>query len=336
MTDQNIRVGLIGGGYWGRNLARNFQALGALQAFCDAEPAQVQMIQETYPEVACHADWQGLIAAGGLDAVAIATPPHTHFAIAQAALQAGLDVFVEKPICHSLAEAKALNALAEAQGRVLMTGHLLQYHAVLAAMRSRVAEGGLGTVRHVEARRLNIGKIYTERNVMWNFAPHDCSLVLAMFGDRLPAVVSAQGHCLLAEDVCDMATITMRYSDGATVQIQVSWISPVKEARLLVYGSAGSAVFDDVKPWEEKLQWFDDYTGVIDGRQARGRLADPRFIAVEQGEPLRDECQHFLDCCRSRSQALTSGREAARVIAVLEAAQRSMDGGGGEQRVEAP
>ena len=130
MSEHSVRVGLIGGGYWGRNLARNFHALGALRAFCDADPAQVQMIQEAYPGVACHADWQSLITSGSVDAVAIATPPDTHFAIAQAALQAGLDVFVEKPICHSLAEAKALTTLADDGKRVVMAGHLLQYHAV--------------------------------------------------------------------------------------------------------------------------------------------------------------------------------------------------------------
>ncbi|MFW5753075.1 MAG: Gfo/Idh/MocA family protein [Planctomycetota bacterium] len=329
----DVRIGLIGGGYWGKNLARNFAELGVLAAICDADSDSLGKYADLYPDVELSPSWSDVIDMPQVNAVAIATPPDTHYQMAEAAFAAGKDVFVEKPICHQREEARALNAKAAAAGSVLMTGHLLQYHAVLAEMRRLVQAGDLGRVRHVEARRLNIGKIYTERNVMWNFAPHDVSLALAMFGDALPEAVSCEGHNLLAEDICDMATLTLRYADGATAQVQVSWISPIKEARLLVYGTEASAVFDDVKPWEQKLQWFDGYTGVIDGRQARGRLSEPRFIPVDPGEPLRDECAHFVACCRERSEPLTSGREAERVIAVLEAAQASMEDKGRYQSV---
>ena len=323
-----MRVVLLGGGYWGKNLARNLDALASLYGICDQSVEQLQVFKQQYSHIKTYTDWNVVIADTQVEAIVIATPPETHFTIALAALTAGKDVYVEKPLCHSSAEAEQLHVAAAEYGRVLMVGHLLQYHAVLRRMRHMVEGGELGTVRYIEARRLNIGKIYTERNVLWNFAPHDLSLVLAMAGSRLPQTVSCQGHHHLDEKVADAATITLRFAGGVTAHIQISWISPVKEASLMVYGSEGCAVFNDVRPWHEKLEHFPGHNAVTDGRQGRAVLPDPAFIDVEQGEPLKEEIAHFLACCGDRSEPLTGASEAVRVIAVLDAAQRSMDGHG--------
>ncbi len=322
------RVGLVGLGYWGRNLARVFHELGALAAVCDADEAARQRIAERYPGLSATTDFGDLLDAG-VDAVVIASPPPTHAPLAQQSLEAGKDVYVEKPLCHDLAEAEALRTLAAERQRVLMTGHLLRYHPAFVALLHGIESNRLGPVRYLEARRQNLGKVYTERDVLWNFAPHDVSLVLAAAGHRLPITVAAQTHRVLSPAVADAATLTLRFTDpDASATIHASWVSVQKEARLTVLGESGSAAFDDTQDWPEKVCWYDGHNAVQDGRSGRAGLPEPAFEPLAEGEPLRAEAEHFLECCRTRATPRTGADEARRVIAVLDAARASAEQNG--------
>ncbi len=320
------RVGLVGLGYWGRNLARVLDELGALGALCDTDADRRRAFAEAFPDAVVFDDPRAMIAEGELTAVAIATPPHTHAELATCALTTGMDAFVEKPLCHDADEAERLKHLAMSHNRVLMVGHLLRYHPMFIRLEKLIEDGTLGDVGHIETRRLNLGQIETERSVLWNFAPHDLSLVLAAAGHRLPDSVRAEGHRPLDGKRADAVTLTLRFTDPAlSATVHVSWLSPVKESRLTVCGSTGSAVFDDTRPWDQKLCWFDGHNARRDGRLGRDGLPEPRMIDVPPGEPLRDELSHFLTCCRTRSVPRTGPDEAFRVVAVLDAAQRSLD-----------
>lgn len=325
----DVRVAQIGGGYWGRNLARNHHALGALAAICDADPARLAEQGKAYPGVDLHADVAAVLADPRITAVSLATPPHTHGPLIRAALAAGKDVYVEKPLCHELIEARELAALATSRGRVLMVGHLLRYHPCVERIVQELAAGTLGTVRYLESRRLNIGSIPTERSVLWNFGPHDATLVLAALPEPVCAV-ACHGGAWIRPGCQDEVTIRVRTAGGAHALIALSWIHPIKEQRFLLHGERGSLVFDDTLPWAQKLRHFPGWDGVQDGRAGTRELPAPVALDVPEAEPLRRECAHFLDCCRTRRESLTGTAQALAVQALLDAAQRSLDAGGAE------
>lgn len=326
-------VALVGLGYWGQNLARVFHRLGVLRAGVDGSADRRAWFNEEYPDATAIQDWHAALDDPAVGALAVATPPHTHFEIASAALRSGRDVYVEKPLCHELSEAAALRGVAASSGRLLMVGHLLRYHAAFEALAELVRDGSLGELRHIETRRTNLGEIPTERNVVWNFAPHDLSLILALAGDRLPATVRCEGHALLPGSPCDAATLTLRFENPSlTAQAYVGWVQPIKEARLSAVGSEGAAVFDDTQPWPRKLQRFDGHRPDHDPRTGSADRPAPSFAELRESEPLLSEARHFVECCTTRRAARTDAEEACRVVAVLDAAQRSLETGGAEVR----
>ncbi|MEM1027254.1 MAG: Gfo/Idh/MocA family oxidoreductase [Planctomycetota bacterium] len=330
-----VGVAQIGLGYWGKNLARVFHRLGVLQTGVDASPERRDSFCESYPVASVYQSLGAALEDASVTAVAIATPPHTHAALAEAALTSGRDVYVEKPLCHDLDEALRLRELVEQSGRKLMVGHLLRYHPAFEALGSSVADGAVGEVRYIETRRTNLGLIPTERNVVWNFAPHDLSLILALAGERLPDTVRCVGHACIPDSACDAATLTLRFFDPAIVaQAYVGWLNPIKEARLSVAGSDGAIVFDDTRPWGEKLRRFDGHRPDYDPRLGPAPRPEPAYVAVPEGEPLLAEASHFVECCRHRQTPRTDVGEGLRVVAVLDAAQRSLDAGGDEIRPE--
>ncbi len=257
--------------------------------------------------------------------VAIATPAVTHYRLAKLALLANKDVYVEKPLCLNEGEALELVELAEKQKRILMVGHLLQYHPCIRKLQALLAEGELGKLHYITSNRLNLGKIRREENALWSFAPHDISVILSLTRGTLPEQIRCTGESYLTHGVPDTTLTSLRFRAGVRAHIFVSWLNPFKEQKLTVVGSRGMVVFDDTKGWEEKLTLYPDYLTWTDGQTPTPRSAVGESVPVEQSEPLRNECLHFLECCRDRQQPRTDGHEGLRVLRVLMAAQSSLD-----------
>ncbi|NWF65656.1 MAG: Gfo/Idh/MocA family oxidoreductase [Chloroflexi bacterium] len=322
MTPQ---VAVVGAGYWGKNLIRNFQELGALRVICDSSPPLLESYAAAYPNVERTTSFADLLADGRINAVVIATPAVTHSAVVKAALQAGKDVFVEKPLALCRAEGEELVTLAEKQGRLLMVGHILQYHPAVHKLKELVDRGELGKIQYIYSHRLNIGKIRTEENILWSFAPHDISVILKLLGES-PDHVAAHGGNYLHHGVADVTMTTLSFASGVRGHIFVSWLHPIKEQRLVVVGEKKMVVFNDADP-QHKLVAYAHHVEWID-RKPVAKKAEPQPIPVASDEPLRLECAHFLECIASRQTPRTDGREGLAVLAVLEACQKSLDTGG--------
>ena len=318
-------LALVGAGYWGKNLARNFNALGVLHTLCDRSAVTLQSYGPEYNGVRRCQDFDEVLRDAAIAKVAIAAPAALHYPLAKAALLAGKDVFVEKPLCLELADAEDLVAVAERQRRVLMVGHLLHYHPAVEELRRMVATGELGRLQYITSNRLNLGKIRQEENALWSFAPHDISVILALAGGQMPQRVRCTGESYLTKGVADTTLTAMRFADGLQAHVFVSWLNPFKEQKLTVVGSTGMVVFDDTKPWGEKLAFHRDYLTWSAGRTPTASKGQATFVTVSEVEPLGRECAHFLKCCRTRATPRTDGREGVQVLRLLKAAQASLD-----------
>lgn len=320
------RIGMVGCGHWGANLLRNFHALGVLAALSDANPAQAERLSAEYGVPA--RAFEELLADDAIDAVALATPAEMHAGMAIAAMRAGKDCYVEKPLAMNEAEGRAMLAVAEETGRVLMIGHLLQYHPAFIALRGLVEGGELGNLVHVTSHRLSTGIVRTEENALWSFAPHDFSMILSLFGGE-PDTVSATGGGYITPGIEDWARVDMRFGQGGSAHVHASWAHPFKEHRLTVVGDRAMAVFEDSAAGD-KLRL---YRHTLDRSGARPRLvkAEAEVVDYPASEPLRAECQHFIDCIASRAEPRTGGREALGVLKTLERATAAMAHGSGQQ-----
>jgi UDP-2-acetamido-3-amino-2,3-dideoxy-glucuronate N-acetyltransferase len=321
----SVKIGVVGTGYWGKNLLRNFSELGVLGAMCDRNRDVLDIYAERYPGINCYNNFDAMLADGELDAIAIATPAETHAALAEQALASNKHVFVEKPLCLFVDEAEHLIQLAAAQERRLMVGHLLLFHPAFRAIQRVVADGEIGQLRYIYANRLSLGKIRREENSLWSFAPHDISMILRLTG-RMPTQVSTLGGNYLNPKIADTTLSHLTFGEGLQAHVFVSWLHPYKDHRLVVVGSDGMLVFDDVLLGEEKVQiyphqvaWEGDLP-VIDKAEARP-------VPHETTEPLRLECEHFVDCVSNDKQPISDGDEGWRVLSVLDACQRSLDEG---------
>ena len=318
-------LALVGAGYWGKNLARNFNALGALHTLCDSRPDILETYGAEYAAVAKATDFARVLQDGAIRKVAVSTPAALHYRFAKAALEAGKDVYVEKPLCVELAQAEDLVKLAGAKGRILMVGHLLQYHPCIGRLRGLVSQGDLGKLCYISSTRLNLGKIRREENALWSFAPHDLSVILALANHQFPEQVRCVGGVFLNSGVADTTMTTLRFAGGLRAHIYVSWLNPFKEQKLTVVGSEGMAVFDDTKPWAEKLVLFRDYLRWEDGQMPTPNKIAGEWVVVPETEPLREECRHFLERCQDRRPPRTDGCEGLRVLNLLQAAQDSLE-----------
>ncbi len=314
-------VALLGCGGWGKNLARNLNELGALAVIVDPAP-QAAVLADSL-QVAHVDDMNSTLADPAIAAVVIATPAVTHFDIASAALKAGKHVFVEKPIALSTAEGSQLASLSQETNRILMVGHLLQYHPVFIALKALIAGGELGHVRHIYSSRMSLGVIRSEEDVIWSFSPHDISMVLSILGDT-PLRVSAVGSSILRRDIADSGSVHLEFAHGVKADITSSWFHPDKEQKLTVVGEKATAIFSDTAEWDEKLRIFENYVTWI-GDKATVVQGAKRYVAVPKGEPLRLEMQHFLDCVTSNKQPRTDAAEATRVLAILQCAEASLN-----------
>ncbi|MGN6463029.1 MAG: Gfo/Idh/MocA family oxidoreductase [Pseudolabrys sp.] len=322
MPNSSPSVIVVGCGYWGKNLVRNFAELGALAGICDPDAGAAAKLADAHKTKVV--DWKAALADPAIKGVAIAAPAALHYRLASEALNAGKHVFVEKPLALDVAEAQSLCDLAEKKNLRLMVGHLLQYHPAFLKLKDMAREGVLGRLQYIYSNRLNLGKIRREEDILWSFAPHDISMILALLGE--PEKIAAEGGNYLHKSIADVTTTHMTFSGGEHAHIFVSWLHPFKEQKLVVVGDRGMVVFNDGEPWENKLQL---YRHRIEWRDAVPvpEKADVESVTLEKGEPLRLECQHFLDCIASGATPRTDGREGVRVLKVLDAASRCLKAG---------
>ncbi len=314
------RIAVIGAGYWGPNLIRNLDDLDALAVVCDLSAERLAAVREQHG-VRTTASFDEILAEPTIDAIAVATPVPTHFPLARKALLAGKHVFVEKPLALSGAEADALVDLADERRRVLMVGHLLEYHPAFTAIKELMASGDLGTIRHIRCSRLNFGKLRMEENVLWSFAPHDLSLILRLAGEE-PRRVDARGYRILGTPREDAVHVDLEFPSGLSAHVHVSWLEPEKLHQFVVIGSRRMVVFNDVLK-TEKVKVYDKGFDPDDGEFV-ARNEGYRALELGPGEPMKLELLDFLEACQTGRPPLTDGASGARVVKVLERAGQVM------------
>jgi predicted dehydrogenase len=312
---------VIGCGAWGQNLVRCFAELGCLGAIADHHTQMAETVAARHGSRAL--PFEQILAEPSIQAVAIATQPSTHHRLAKRALLAGKHVFVEKPLALELRHGEELTALARRLDRRLMVGHILQYHPAIARLQNHIATGAIGRILRLQATRMNLGAIRREEDVLWCLGPHDISVILALIGAE-PSEVHAVGGFHLRRTIADAVTLHLSFPAGEQAQVNLSWLHPVKEHRLTVIGSEAMIVFDDGAPWERKLLLYPHAVDVAGDAPAAIR-AEPLVIAVEEHEPLKRECQHFLDCIAQGRDPRTNGAEGLRVMRVLARASAMMN-----------
>ncbi len=324
-----IRIGLIGYGYWGPNLARNFHQLpGAWLAACaDTDPARLSEAARLYPLNQTASDYRELIDNPTLDAVAVATPARSHYEIARAALERGKHVLVEKPLAMTSAEARDLADRAREHDRVLMVGHTFQYNPAVWKIKELLTTRALGDLYYIYSNRVNLGRVQLDVNALWNIAPHDVSILLYLL-DSLPLTVSARGATYVSEKIEDVVFVLLTFPHNVIAHIHASWLDPSKTRQMTLVGSEKMIVYDDVDP-EAKLKIYDK--GVYKRGAAFGEFqlkvhsGDIHIPKIDLTEPLQNECLHFIECIRDHKQPQTDAENGLRVVRVLEAAQQSLE-----------
>jgi predicted dehydrogenase len=314
------RVAVLGCGYWGSNHIRTLKALGALHAVSDANRARAEGFASDQDVEAIDPD--DLFNRNDVDAVVMALPPQFHAETAIKAVEAGKDVLVEKPIALTVPDAKRAVAAARANGRVYMVGHVLRFHPAFEKLKELIDTGELGDVRYIHSHRLGLGKFHTENDALWDLAPHDLSMILAITGQP-PSEIHGEGAALL-DHLSDFAHVHMRFASGLRSHLFTSRLNPYRERRLTVVGTKAMAVFDDVEPWERKLAVYRHAVWQDSGQWAF-TTNEPSYVTIKQGMPLTRELEHFLDCIKTRATPRTSGEEGIMVLDILTAGTVSHD-----------
>ena len=354
-------IAVIGAGYWGKNLVRNFHQLGVLKTICDgAQPIREEM-SKTYPTYSLTLDGRGkkpdmpasqresassLTLDGGgqgggevmitpnlsdvledpaITGVVIAAPAALHYEIAEKALNAGKHVFVEKPLSLNQTDGEKLVRLAEQKQKTLFVGHILHYHAAVIRLKEMINTGKIGRLQHIYSRRLSFGKIRREENILWSFAPHDISIILSLTGEE-PSYVDSVGSNFLHARIADVTMTNLKFPSGIGAHIFVSWLNPYKEQKLVIVGSSGMLVFDDTEPIEKKLVHYPHTINWQNGLPVPNKAES---VAIDLKdiweEPLKAECKAFLSAIKTNTKPLTSGEEGLKVLKVLELSQHSLE-----------
>ncbi len=310
------RIAVIGCGMWGRNIVRNFYNLNVLDTVCDIDDENLKKVTEQYPGVKTTKDFNEVLNNKSITAVAVVTPSHTHFKLVKAMLEAGKNVYVEKPISTVAQEARDLSELAHQKGLVLMVGHLLLYHPAVNRLKMLIEDGVLGEIVYAQSDRLNVNFHKNDRSVMWDLAPHDVSMISYVTGKTPLRVISAIGCSSDRTDIMDITHIGIQFEDGVIGHISDSWITPKKHVTLLVRGSKATAILDDTVP-ENKLVVYDNF------EQSSTHITAPDVLEIE---PLKLECQHFISCCETGKKARSDGDNGFMVTQILEEAEKIMLG----------
>ncbi len=309
-------VAVVGCGIWGRNIVRNFYNLGALNSVCDLDDENLKMIRELYPEVNTTNNFDSVLSNPEITALCVVTPSHTHFKMVKKALLAGKHVYVEKPISTSATEAEILKDLANEMGVKLLVGHLLLYHPAVNRLKMLIAQGVLGEIKYAQSDRLNINYFKNDRSVMWDLAPHDVSMIAHVTGKAPLKVLNAVGVASELENICDITHLTIEFEDGVIGQVSDSWIHPQKRVSLLVRGSKATAILDDTIQ-EGKLKVYDNKKG------SQNEIEVFDYLEIE---PLKLECQHFLNCIENDKIPRSDGENGYMIVKILEEAEGMMLG----------
>jgi len=324
------RIAVVGCGYWGKNLVRNFAQLRVLSMICDENEANLKAQASHYPQARSTVRFTEVLEDPAVHGVVIATPAAMHYEETLAALRAGKHVFVEKPLALRHDEGAELVELSRQTGLTLMVGHILEYHPAVAVLKDLILRGELGKILYIYSNRLNLGKVRQVENILWSFAPHDIAVICRIIG-AAPLSVQATGGTYLQSGVHDVTVTDLEFDGGVRAHIFVSWLHPYKEQKLVVVGDRKMAVFDDTAR-EGKLKIYDK------GIEWKAGLPVPRQTAettlfFEETEPLRLECQQFVSCLQTGVRPVTDGESALRVLSVLQASQMSLDRGGSPVRL---
>ena len=331
---KKIKIGVAGCGYWGPNLIRNFRSLPdcQLKTMCDLNTARLKHLKSLYPEVGSETDYQHMLNGINLDAVVIATGVNSHYPMAKASLKAGKHTFIEKPMASSVAECEELVDLAGKNGLVLMTGHTFLYSPVVLKIKEIIDHGDLGEIRYISARRLNLGLFQKDINVAWDLAPHDLSIILALMRE-MPQTVNCRGSAHVTPGIEDVTTMCLSFSQQRSATIQSSWLDPRKVREMTIVGSKRMIVYDDLAPLE-KIRVFDmrverpPHYDTFAEFQYAYHYGDMYAPYIKQEEPLKAECQHFLDCIRTGEAPISCGRRGTELVQILEASSESLRLGG--------
>jgi len=316
-----LKVAVLGCGYWGQNLVRNFASLGVLHAVCDPSETGRAKARELSADAHIYSEMEAALDDPNIDAVVIATPAETHVPLIKAAIERGKDVFVEKPLAVHYHDGLAMMRLADQHQRILMVGHLLEYHPAVEKLSALISSGELGKLQYIYSNRLNFGKVRIEENALWSFAPHDIAVILRLMGEE-PLEVTCSGGSYLTPNLADVTVSCLHFRTGIRAHVFVSWLNPFKEQKLVVVGNQKMAVFNDTNK-DDKLVLFNQHVDMLD-RQPILSKGENETVLLAQEEPLRRECQHFLDCIATRSQPLTNAKSAVKVLRVLQACQISL------------
>ena len=327
---KTIKVGVVGCGYWGPNLLRNLRQAPDCQVatICDANEQRLKHMSKLHPGVPTTGRFEDVVEDSNIDAVIIATPVRFHYSMAKACLTAGKHVFVEKPIARTAAEAEELVALADSQGLILMVGHTFLFSPAVHRMKEIIDSGDIGEIQYISARRLNLGLFQKDINVAWDLAPHDISIILHLLEDE-PQTVSCQGSCHVTRGIEDVTTMYLSFRRNCCAIIQNSWLDPKKTRQMTVVGSKRMIVYDDTEPLE-KLKIYDARVEVLPHYDTFAEFnysyhyGDSYVPYIKQDEPLKMECQHFLDCIREGRTPIACGRKGLEVVRILEAANLSL------------
>lgn len=316
-----MKIAVAGMGYWGKNLVRNFNQLGVLSTVCDSNPTVKNDLAEKFPGVEYEPDYTALLKNKSIDAIALATPAVEHYRMAAQALEAGKDIFVEKPLAIDVEDGSKLVDIANKYNRILMVGHILNYHPAVIRLKQLMQTGELGKIQYLYSNRLSMGKIRIEENILWSFAPHDISIILDLLGE-MPEKVACHGGAYLSKDIYDVTMSEFSFPSGVRAHIFVSWLHPFKEQRLVVVGSEKMAVFEDtsvekLRLYPHKIEWKNQIPTAI---QAKAEV-----VELPAAEPLKSECEHFIACVATRKPPKTDGNEGLRVLKVLDLCQKSME-----------
>ncbi|HEX4564708.1 MAG TPA: Gfo/Idh/MocA family oxidoreductase [Solirubrobacteraceae bacterium] len=326
MSDR-VRIGVVGLGYWGPNLARNFNAIEGSEVVwcCDPDAGARERAAALVPGARVTERIEDLLEDESLDAIALATPVPTHAELALRVLEAGKHCFVEKPLAQSSADAASAALAAAASGRTLMVGHLLEYHPAVRKLKQLVDEGQLGEIHYIYGNRLNLGKVRADENALWSLGAHDLSVLLYLV-DEEPVELTARGECYVRAGVEDVVFCFLRFPSGIAAHLHLSWLDPHKERRFTVVGSQRMATFDDMAA-EGKLTVYDK--GVDEDTRSYGeyitRSGDIYSPRIPAAEPLRLECEHFIESIRNRTAPLSDGHSGLRVVRVLEGLQEELE-----------
>ncbi len=329
-------VAVVGLGHWGPNLVRNFAAISEawLHTLCDIRPDRLATFERQYPGARTQTDFGAVVDDPEVDAIVIATPVHTHYQLAKTALDAGKHVMVEKPLAQTSDQCRKLVALAEKHQLILMVGHVFLYNAAVRKVKEYIDSGELGQIHYIYSQRLNLGIVRQDVNALWNFAPHDLS-ILCYWLNAAPAWVAATGFCYIQPGIEDIVFMTLGFPEGVAANVHISWLDPGKVRRMTVVGSRRMVIYDDVSA-DAKVVIYDKGISRIANESPLGshqsfgefqlllRAGDVLIPKIDFMEPLKLECQHFVECIRTKRSPITDGHNGTRVVEILEAAQRAI------------